>query len=92
MLVQHVLLDRYIPASLAGLSTKDRENDEEEIDNIDVELQGSVHIFLGAHLVLPPTHNHLRVIDQELKYNGHQWNTLKHILSNQPGAAQKMPA
>ena len=46
---------------------EEREEYEEQVDDINVDLQGAVDVFLGVQLVFPPAHHHLRVIHQELK-------------------------
>lgn len=45
---------------------KQRKDDEEQVDDVQVKLQGSVDVLLWAELVLPTTHQHLRVVHQEL--------------------------
>ena len=48
---------------------EEREEYEEQVDDINVDLQGAVDVFLGIQLVFPPAHHHLGVIHQELKNN-----------------------
>lgn len=42
------------------------EEEGEDVDDVEVELDGAGDVILLAHLVLPAAHNLLRVVRQEL--------------------------
>lgn len=59
------LSKHWFPA-LVGLA-KQRQDNEEQVHHINVQLQGTVHVLLWAQLMFASTNNHLGVVDQELK-------------------------
>lgn len=44
-----------------------RQQEQEDVDNVNVQLKGTIDVLLWGQLNLPSTHDHLCVIDQELK-------------------------
>ena len=47
--------------------SKKGENDKEEVDNVNVDLEGAVDVLLWVQLMLLTPHHHLGVIDEELE-------------------------
>lgn len=48
------------------LLAHEAQDDDEDVDDIDVQLQGSINVLLRGNLVLAAAHNLLGVIDEEL--------------------------
>lgn len=44
---------------------KERQQTEEDVDNIYIQLQGTVDVFLRRYCILLPADNHLSIEDQE---------------------------
>lgn len=47
--------------------SKKGENDKEQVDDVNVDLEGAVDVLLWVQLMLLTPHHHLGVIDEELE-------------------------
>ena len=58
--------------------------EDEQVDNVQVKLQGSVNVLFWGQLVLPAAHQHLRVVHQELERITKQVSVKKLLLQTKP--------
>lgn len=63
---------------LVALS-KNGKNDKEKIDDVNVDLEGTVNVLLWVQFMLLSPNNHLCVIDEELQINDKNINNSNKI-------------
>lgn len=68
--------------SLVALS-KNGKNDKEKIDDVYVDLEGTIDVLLWVQFMLLTPNNHLCVIDEELQINDKTLTTATKFQSSQ---------
>lgn len=67
--------------------SKKGENDKEQVDNVDIDLEGAVDVLLWVQLMLLTPYHHLGVIDEELENSPIQKS--ENMCHNNPTSVEK---